>query len=346
MSPNKVELTPRQREVLRRVVQEHVATGRPVGSKTLVEGGAMSVSASTIRSELAALETRGLLTHPHTSAGRMPTELGYRTYAGQLLERPDPLPRPFPLDLSALRSEVDAALQAMSERLSQLTRLLALVSAPPLDTTTVRHVEVLLLQPEVVVVVVITSTGGVTKQLVAFDRPVDPGIASWAREFLAERVTGLELGSHLLRHRLDDPDLSERERAFLESIRPVFTQTVGEAQRLFVGGAAGLLDDVRRDELDAYRGMLELLEERAGLLEILRESLDPSRPFVLVGRELDDPALRDASLVGASYGLTNRTLGAVSLLGPLRMDYAKAIEAVRAASRTLSSFVQDVYSGN
>jgi heat-inducible transcriptional repressor len=338
-------LTERQRDILRRLVHEHVETGKPVGSKTLVERARLPVSSSTVRSELAELEQRGFLTHPHTSAGRVPTERGYRLFAAELLERADTRPRPFPLDLS-IRSEVDSALQTTSERLADATRLLALVSAPPLETTTVRHVEVLVLQPTVVVVVVITSTGGVTKHIVAFDEPVDPGIANWAREFLAERTEGMRLGSNVLRQRLSDPELSERERSFLDATAPAFTHSAGEDQRLFVGGAAGALDEAWGNERNAYRRVLEMLEQRAVLLEILRDALDPRGPFVRVGREFRDPSLSDVALVGATYGIANRTLGVVSLLGPLRMDYAKAIDSVRGAARALSSFVEEVYSDN
>src|SRR5579885_2466651 len=125
-------LTERQRSILRHVVEEYVATGQPVGSKTLVERAALAVSASTVRYELAELETVGLLTHPHTSAGRVPTERGYRIYVDGLLARLEPRPPAFPLDLSAVRSEVEAAMRATTEMLSSVTRLLAIVSAPPL----------------------------------------------------------------------------------------------------------------------------------------------------------------------------------------------------------------------
>src|SRR6266704_516303 len=145
-----VQLSERQQAVLRRVVEEFVGTGQPVGSKTLVERSVLRVSPSTVRAELAELESRGLLMHPHTSAGRVPTERGYRFYADELLARQDPRPGHFPLELSALRREVDSALQATTEMLSSVTRLLALVSAPSYETTTVRHVEVLLLQPQTV----------------------------------------------------------------------------------------------------------------------------------------------------------------------------------------------------
>ena len=199
------QLTERQREILRRVVEEYVESGEPVGSKNLVTRAGMTVSPSTVRAELAELERLGLLTHPHTSAGRVPTEAGYRFYADSLLERLEPRPSPFPLDLAAARSELEAALQETTETLSQATRLLALVSAPPLQTATVRHVEVLVLQPQVLMVVVITSTGGVSKRVFALAEPVDTGLALWAGEYLNDQLAGLELGSTLLRRRFEDP---------------------------------------------------------------------------------------------------------------------------------------------
>ena len=156
------DLTDRQREILRSVIEDYVTTGQPVGSKYLVDRADLRVSSSTVRAELSELERRGLLTHPHTSAGRVPTESGYRFYVDQLLDRLQPRPDALALDFSAARNEVDAALRTTTEILAQVTRLLALASAPPLETASVRHVEVLLLQPRVVMVVVITSTGGVS----------------------------------------------------------------------------------------------------------------------------------------------------------------------------------------
>jgi heat-inducible transcriptional repressor len=339
-----MELSERKREILRRVVEEYVSTGQPVGSKGLVGRGRLQVSSSTVRYELAELESLGLLTHPHTSAGRVPTESGYRLYADELLERLEPRPAQFPLDLSAMRSEVDSALQSTTEMLSQVTRLLALVSAPPLQTASVRHVEVLVLQPTVVMVVVITSTGGVTKRLCRFAEPVDPGLAEWARVYLNESLTGARLGTTTVRRRFEDPSLTPRERQFLEALRPAFVEALAEGgPQLYVGGAASLIGDVRAEELDSYQRLLEVLETRAAALELLSDVLGPRGPLVRVGPELDNPSLHDAAFVGASYGLANRSLGAVGLLGPLRMDYDKAIRTVRAAAHELSRLVESVY---
>jgi heat-inducible transcriptional repressor len=341
-----IELTDRQREILREVVEEYVLTGQPVGSRTLVGRGGLGVSASTVRGDLAELERLGLLMHPHTSAGRVPTESGYRLYVDGLLDRLEANPGPFPLDLTVAESEVETALQATTEMLSELTRLLALVSAPPLETTTVRHVEVLLLQSQVVMVVVITSSGDVTKRIFTFAEPVDPGVANWAGQYLNDTVAGLRLGTSLLRQRFEEASLSERERAFLGAIRSAFTGLLEGRRGLYVGGAAGLLESARAEELATYQQLLEFLEKRAALLQVVGRSLDPKRPFVRVGPELDHPALEKLSLVGAAYGLANRTLGVVSLLGPVRMDYEGAIRSVRGAANELSRFVAEIYEEN
>jgi heat-inducible transcriptional repressor len=336
-------LTERQGEVLRNVVEEYVATGQPVGSKTLVERSALAVSPSTVRADLAELERLGLLMHPHTSAGRVPTESGYRLYVDHLLARPDTRPEGFPLALGAARAEVEDALQATTEMLSQVTRLLALVSAPPIEAATIRHVEVLPLHPNVVMVVVIASTGAVSKLRHAFEHPVDAGLVTWAGEYLNERLEGARLGSRALRQAFDEPSLSRSERSFLVTIRGAFEHAAEEDRRLYVGGAAGLLGDLRTEEIGAYRSIMDALEERAALVDVLAQSLDPRRPFVRVGDELEQSGLRELALVGATYGLTHQTLGAVSLLGPLRMDYEKALRSVRSAAHELSRFVEDVY---
>jgi heat-inducible transcriptional repressor len=340
-----MHLSPRQKDILRHVVEEYVATRQPVGSKTLVGRAELHIAPSTVRADLAELESLGLLMHPHTSAGRVPTEAGYRYYADELLGRLEPHPAEFPLDLHTTRTEVESALQATTEMLSQVTRLLALVSAPPLEATTIVRVEVLLLQPELVMVVVITSSGGVSKRLFHFEEPVDPGLAQWANEYMNETVAGLQLGTTLLRRRFEDPGLGTRERAFLAALRPAFTELVSAEQRLYVGGAADLLGEVRNEELEAYRNLFELVEKRAALLDVLGDaSLDARGPFVRVGRELAHPLLQEIALVGAAYGVMHRVLGAVSLVGPVRMDYEKAVGAVRSAATELSRFAESVYS--
>jgi heat-inducible transcriptional repressor len=342
-----MQLSTRKRAILRRVVEEYVATGQPVGSKALVDRTDLRVSPSTVRGELAELEALGLLTHPHTSAGRLPTESGYRLYAEELIASLDGRPTSLGIDLRSMRDEVENALRTTTESLSRATRLLAIVSAPSLETATIRHVEVLALQPTTLMVVVITSTGGVTKRVFRLDEPADPGLLAWAAEYLNEQFVGVRLGASTVRRRLEAPELAPRERAFLSLIGSALL-VVGseEGPEVFVGGAAGLFEEARQDELEATLRLLEQLERRAAVLELVSEALEPRRPIVHVGPELAGGQHHDVSLVGATYGTRTKALGAVGLIGPLRMDYEKAIRSVRGAAFELSRFVEEVYEDN
>jgi len=339
-----VEITPRQRIILRKVVEGHLAIESPVGSRWLADQDDVPWGPSTIRAEMARLEEGGLLEHPHTSAGRIPTDRGYRLYVDGLLEEGRlPILRPR-LELTGLRREVDEAMRATTAQLSQVTDLLALVSAPPVETATIRRVEVLLLQPQVVMVVVITSTGGVTKRVVSYERPLDTGLVDWASSYLNEALGGMDVGARTLRGKLNDPGLTDGERDFLATLSSAFTELEDSAgDTLYVDGAGRLMSEHRFQELPQIATLMSALEERVVLLSVLRESLTEPSVYVRIGRENPAPALRSLSLVAANYGLARRNLGAVSVIGPTRMDYPRAITAVREAARELSRFVSDVY---
>jgi len=334
-------LTPRQELVLRKVVESHQATGEPVGSKTLSADAELACGPSTIRNELAILEEQGLLAHPHTSAGRVPTDAGRRVYVDRLLPA---APRRATLDLPLVRREVDQAMRVTTETLAQVTNLLAIVSAPPLDTATIRHVEVLLLQSQVAMVVVITSTGGVTKRVLTFEAALDSGLVTWAAEYLNERLEGYGLGARMLQQRLADPSLGHRERSFLDAVAPVFTELAATVENtLYVDGAAHLLGADRVQDVEHINELLTALERRVALLGVLRSALGARDVVVRIGAENELPALRSFALVAAGYGLPARNLGTVSVVGPVRMDYARTIATVREAAVQLSSYIEDVY---
>jgi heat-inducible transcriptional repressor len=339
-------LSPRQELLLAKVIDGFAASGQPVGSKALAADPEITPGPSTIRNELAVLEEQGLLAHPHTSAGRVPTDAGYRYYVDRLLaDRRAGMPvRQRDMGLTLARREVDEAMRVTTETLSQVTNLLAIVSAPPIATTTIRHVEVLLLQPQVLMVVIITSTGGVSKRLFTFERPVDPGLAQWAAEYLNERLTGMGLGARMLHSRLADASLGATEQAFLDRIAPAFTELAETAEHtLYVDGAARLLSEHRFQDVTQLNALLQMLERRVSLLGMLSAALAERDIYVRIGGENEMPALHSLSLVAANYGLPQRNLGTVSVIGPTRMDYGSAIRAVREAAGMLSRFVEDVY---
>jgi heat-inducible transcriptional repressor len=339
-----LEITQRQSILLRRVIETHVQLGHPVGSKWLAEHAEVPWGPSTIRAELARLEDLGLLRHPHTSAGRVPTDRGYREYVDALLESGELPARTDALELSLMRREVDEAMRTTTEQLSQVTNLLAIVSAPPIATTTIRHIEVLLLQPQVAMVVVITSTGGVTKRVIGYDAPVDPGVVKWAGSYLNEVLGGMGLGAQMLHIKLFSPDLSDAERHFLETLSPAFTELEETAEdTLYVGGAQRLLSEDRLQELSQIGDLMQVLERRVALLSMLQNALEEPSVYLRIGAENEAPELHSVSVVAANYGLPNRNLGAVSVLGPVRMDYPQAIAAVRQAAHELSRFVAELY---
>jgi heat-inducible transcriptional repressor len=332
-------LTERQEQVLRRLVEEYLAGGAPVGSKVLATGFAWGPS--TIRHELASLEELGLLQHPHTSAGRVPTESGYRYFVDRLL--PEDVDSP-PLALSLVRHELDEAMRVTTETLSQITNLLAIVTAPPIDTATVRHIEVLMLQPQVLMVVVITSTGGVHKRMFTFDRPLDSGLADWAGSYLNERLVGTGLGARRLMQRLLDPSLTRAESEFLTALLPVFTD-ISEAgqESIYIDGTSRLLALDRSGDVTELNTLMDMLERRVTMLGMLQAALGGQDVRVRIGTENEQPELRSLALVGAAYGLPQRNLGTISVIGPLRMDYPRVINVVRDAAAQLSRFVAEVY---
>jgi heat-inducible transcriptional repressor len=339
-------LSERQQRILDLVVDFYLETGAPVGSKAIAGRGDVGWSASTIRAELAELERAGFLTHPHTSAGRVPTDAGYRFYADALLasgssaqDRPGPR-----LDLTRIRHEVDEAMRETTATLSRATDLLALATAPPPSAARIHRVEVLRLQPQVVMVVVIASNGAVSRRVFTFDRAVDPGLVEWASSYLNERLTGLGLGARMIADRLRDPELDAVERGFIAEIDEGFRMLEASAgDDLYLDGAARLLSEGHAADLENVDSLMRGLERRANLLRVLRSALDERSVFAWIGEENPAPELRSVAVIGANYGLGYRNLGTVGVVGPLRMDYATAISSVRHAANELSRFFETVY---
>jgi heat-inducible transcriptional repressor len=338
-----VEINDRQRLLLEKVIDAHVRLGTPVASKWLSEQVDVPWGPSTVRAELARLEEAGLLRHPHTSSGRVPTDRGYRVHVDELLEF-GTLPAVRPMRLEVTRSEVDDAMRAATEQLSQVTNLLAIVTAPPINTATIKHVELLALQPQLAMVVVITSTGGVTKRVISSERALDSGLLDWARSYLNEQLGGMGVGSRMLHSKLADHSLTAFERDFLGTLAPAFTELEARAgDTLYVDGAARLLSEDRVQELSQIDELMGMLERRVALLSVLKHALDEPRVFLRIGRENERSELQSLSVVASSYGVASRNLGAVSVIGPVRMDYGAAIASVRQAADELSRIVAELY---
>lgn len=340
-------LSERQELILRLVVEAYLDSGRPVPSKEVAERPGVEWGPSTVRAELAALEAAGYLTHPHTSAGRVPTDVGYRDYVDSMLASGRvPAPPSTELQLSRLRREVDEAMRETTVALAQVTDLVAMATAPqPSLAATIHRVEVLRLQPNKVVVIAIASTGDVSRRIFEFDRPVDAGLVAWASSYLNESLSGLGVGARMIAHRLADPELSALEADFIATLGSTFTDFVSEdGGELYLEGASRLLSDAHLPDLPRADQLMTALERRADVLRMLRSSLDQRSVYFWIGGENPQPEMRSVSVIGANYGLGHRNLGAVGVVGPLRMDYATAIASVRSAAHELSRYFETVYS--
>jgi heat-inducible transcriptional repressor len=336
-------LSERQELILRLVVDGYLASAKPVASKELAVLPEVEWGPSTVRAELAALEAAGFLSHPHTSAGRIPTDSGYRIYVDRLMQAGVPPEARVGLELSQLRREVEEAMRETTTALAEVTDLVAMATAPALAAT-IHRVEVLLLAPTRVVVIAIASSGDVVRRVFDFGQALDPGLVAWASSYLNESLSGLGVGSRLIAGRLSDPGLEPLEAAFVGTLAAAFTELEREtADALYMEGASRLLSESHRADLPQAGELMTALERRAGVLQMLRSALDERSVFLWIGAENPQPELRSVSIVGANYGLGHRNLGSVGVVGPLRMDYATAIASVRGAARELSRYFENVY---
>ena len=336
------KLTSRQEKIIKTVVEHHIATGKPVGSKCIRDRGDFQLSPSTIRSELARLEDMGYLKQPHVSAGRVPTDTAYRSFVDNFFEERVTDSSASAMSPENFGEEIEDALRKSAKILAGDTGLLALVSAPSRNTSVIKHIEVLHLQTDLIMVVVITEDGEIIKKLFLFDGPVDSGLVNWARGYLNDATCGLSIGSNILRIRLSEDSLCEPEATFLNSVENVFdSDSTSGLKNLYVEGVPEFFSNFGDDALVPVNIVRDLLERQEEILMMLRSALMESRAYSRIGREMPSKAMSDCSLIAANYGVARCNLGAVGVLGPIRIDYSNVIGSVEETAHNLSRFVEE-----
>lgn len=335
-------LDERKIRVLRTIVSEYVTTGEPIGSKRVVETAHLDVSAATVRNEMAALEELGYISQPHTSAGRIPTDKGYRYFVDDLVDADtDSGPRSELVgELLGDASDVEDLLLRTSTVLSQLTRLVSLVIAPAVDAARLKLVELVSLTNQSALLLLVADTGRVTKRMVDLGEPVAETDIERVRTVLAEHVRGRRMGEvHDTIQGLADAAPTDL-RPVLQSVASATAKGLTEEtiQHVYVGGQASLAGEptFERDQLSS---VLELLEERVTLARLMSETSD-DQPTVRIGEENRLEGLRTTSLVSQRYQLV--TAGSLGILGPTRMDYASVLATVRAVSQQLQETLTDL----
>ncbi|UED86518.1 heat-inducible transcriptional repressor HrcA [Streptomyces profundus] len=336
-------LSERRLEVLRAIVQDYVGTEEPVGSKALTERHNLQVSPATVRNDMAALEEEGYIAQPHTSAGRVPTDKGYRLFVDRLAGV-KPLSSP---ERRAIQNFLDSAVDlddviARTVRLlAQLTRQVAVVQYPSLSRSTVRHVELLALAPARVMLVLITDTGRVEQRMI--DCPVPLGETSLAdlRARLNSRIVGQRFPD-VPRLVADLPEaFGLDERGAVSTVLASLLETLVEEteERLMIGGTANLTR-FGQDFPLTIRPVLEALEEQVVLLRLLGEA-NGSEMTVRIGHENAHEGLTSTSVVSVGYGSGDEAVAKLGVVGPTRMDYPGTMGAVRAVARYVGQILAE-----
>ncbi len=334
----------RKLAVLRAIVEDYVATEEPVGSKALVERHGLGVSPATVRNDMAALEDEGYIAQPHTSAGRVPTDKGYRLFVDRLTTV-KPMSVAERRAISAFLDEavdLDDVVHRSVRLLSQLTRQVAVVQYPTLSRSTVRHVDVIALSETRLLLVLILSTGRVEQRLVEVDRPLtDEQLTDLRSQVLRATVGEVIADAATALQTLAGP--GEQPSDVLAPVVEALCDAMSDHrsdERVAVGGAANLARF--GDSFDsAVRPLLEALEEHVVLLKLLGEAHTGDAVTVRIGHEGPYQELSATSVVASGYGPGDDPLATLGVVGPTRMDYPGSMAAVRAVARYVSRILDE-----
>ena len=332
----------RRLEILRAIVDEYFLTQEPVGSKSIAARSGLGISPATIRNEMAVLEDEGLITHPHTSAGRIPTDLGYRVFV-------DKLATVKPLSSAERRAietflegalDLDDVVLRTVRLLADVTKQVAVVQYPSMVKSRVRHVELVALTPSRLMMILITDSGRVEQRVLELAGDVTDLFLSTLRNQLNNAVMGQRL-----------PDVADRISGILESysasdrknVAVVISALIEMAmerpeEKVVLAGTANLAR-FSEDFSTSIHPVLEALEEQVVLLRLLGDAGENVQ--VRIGTEQSERNLRTTSLVTVGYGATDSPLGALGVLGPTRMDYAGSIAAVSAVARYVGRYLNE-----
>ncbi|RQP11331.1 MAG: heat-inducible transcriptional repressor HrcA [Microbacteriaceae bacterium] len=331
--------------VLRVIVQDYVATSEPVGSKSIVERHSFGVSSATIRNDMAQLEEDGLITAPHTSSGRVPTDKGYRVFVDQLSElRPlSSAQRKAIETFLGESSDLDEVLGRTVRLLSQLTNQVALAQYPSFGTARVRHIELVALAPHRVMAVLITDTGRVDQRIVETSAASDPEQLARLRERINAELGGVALAdaSELLNSVVEHIEPGDRDAAAPLLMSLADQVAANRHDRLVMAGAANLAR-TERDFSGSIFPVLEAIEEQVTILKLFGEMhLDADEVTARIGRENAEYGLSETSVLASGYTASGGSVARLGVLGPTRMDYSGNMVAVRAVARYLSRLLGD-----
>jgi heat-inducible transcriptional repressor len=341
-------LDERSRDVLRSLIQLHIATGAPVGSESLSRTLDRPLSPATIRNIMADLERLGYLDHPHTSAGRMPTDEGYRVYVDSLMSH-HLLPS---REAAAIATELDASgvsphevMDNASHLLSRLSRQVGFVLAPEIQRTSFRHIDLVRLPHPRILVVMVSGTGLVTHKVIEMDDELTQDDLQACANYLNANFTGLTLAA--IRARL--LDMMGEEAALYDTLLKRVVSVgerafaaAGEDVSVSLDGASNMLEQAEFEDVRRMRALLRTFEEKGRLVKILNACLSGGGVRVIIGHENPDPELKGMTLVTASCTIEGDASWGLGVMGSTRMEYARVMALVDQVARTLARTLHEL----
>ena len=342
------ELTERQRTILLLLIRDYIETAQPVGSKRLVERFHLDLSPATVRNEMSALTEMGYLRQPHTSAGRVPSEDGYRAFVGEMIhkaELPASVQNTIPHQFFQARPDMDQWMTLAASILANQSQGVSVVTAPHAETIRFKHIELISTQGRQVLMVLVMDGGEVNQQILTLAEIVTQERLSQAAAHLNSLLAGLSMDSIAAVSSRADALEQDIITILLQDMKRTSESVSGE---IYTDGLTNVLDEPEFAESDEARWALRLFEERSTLQGLLARASSNSSVGglqVLIGGSGGWDELRQCSMVVARYGVPGLLTGTLGVLGPMRMSYARTIPTVRYVAGLLSDLVNDTISG-
>jgi heat-inducible transcriptional repressor len=336
----------RKAYILATVVYEYIATAEPVGSQSLTQKYNLGISSATVRNEMAELEADGYLVQPHTSAGRIPSDAGYRTYVDRLME-PEVLEaeerRRIRDELGDAARELDEIIDHTTRLLGRLSNNLAFVTKPQQEVQLFKHIQLIWLSPHTGVAIVVTSLGVAAQSLFELGAEVNPDDLTRFSNALNARLADRSLRDVTeseIAHAAQEAGVSDDLRGAV--VQAAMSARSSEQPTIAAAGAQNLLDQPEFQDLRKLRSILRIVEEQKTLYEIVADAMNADTASVKIGHELGSDELADLSVVTVPYHFGAQALGMLSILGPRRMPYARLLALASGTAETLSQRLSDV----
>jgi len=339
-------LTERQKLILSAIVDDYIRSAEPVGSRSISKRGNVAYSPATIRNEMSDLEELGYLEQPHTSAGRIPSHLGYRYYVDHLLQTGNLKPEELAMLKNALADrimQIEQVMQQVAVITSNLTNLTSIVLGPEIFSTSLRHLQILPLDEKRAVAIIVTNTGLVENKLVTIPEGISVNSIERTVAILNAKLKGVPI--YQLKSKLYTEIAAEMKKHVDEFERLIATIDSAlqqdDNQRLYMSGATNMLNQPEFRDVEKAKPFLDLLDKAELLVQMVSGVGEGVQ--VRIGTENTLEAMRDRSLVTATYSLNGQPIGVIGVLGPTRMEYGKVIGLLRHFSQDLTEILNNWY---